>query len=221
MINIKLEFQCDLKKIQEIAKIRKISLNANSENAILKSAEDNKSTIARKWKENERLLVGMLNDILPGLDNNYNIKVFVFPKEIPIGACNCDTREILFGYREEYIGFCLVVICHEIAHILIYNYRKKKLISRLTDETVAFLVAECEVRKVLTGCEYFSPFFKGKLSNLHSQALCMALKNIEIWNSYLQKSRKNIGDLLLTLEKHVSKTEREKYENVQLKEFLN
>lgn len=218
---MKVEFVCDLKKIKDIANLRKINLNEFNEEDILKKAENNRLLIEKEWKKYEKKLISALNEILPKQDNKLKVKIYIFPEEVPVGACNCDTKEILFGYKEEYGGFNLVTICHEITHILIYRYRKEKIISRITDETIAFLVGECEIRRQLTGQKYFSDFFSGELSDLHKMAVCTAKENIDIWNKYLQEKEKDLDKLLRNIEKNISKIEKEKYKTVKLKEFLN
>lgn len=218
---MKLEFLCDIDKIKEIARLRKIDLKGINEENLLKKAEENKKNIKIEWEEHEKKLMTLINMILPDLDNDFLIKIYIFPNEVPVGACNCQTKEILFGYKNEYDGFHLVTICHEITHILIYKYRSKKLISRVTDETVAFLVAECEIRKQLTGKEYFSKFFDGDLSELHNKAVYTARNNLDIWNEYLKENEKNVEKLLFDIEKNVSIEEKEKFNSAKLKDFLN
>ena len=218
---MKLEFLCDINKIKEIAKLRKINLEGMTDDVLLKKAEENKRKIKIEWEEHEKELLDLINTILPDLDNNFFIKIYIFPNEVPVGACNCETKEILFGYKNEYDGFHLVTICHEITHILIYKYRKGKLISRVTDETIAFLVAECETRNQLTGKEYFTKFFDGDLSELHAKAVYTARNNINIWNDYLKENKKNVEKLLFDIEKNVSTEAKEKYNSAKLKDFLN
>lgn len=218
---MKLEFLCDIDKIKEIARLRKIDLKGINEENLLKKAEENKKNIKTEWEEHEKKLMTLINMILPDLDNDFLIKIYIFPNEVPVGACNCQTKEILFGYKNEYDGFHLVTICHEITHILIYKYRSEKLISRVTDETVAFLVAECEIRKQLTGKEYFSKFFDGDLSELHNKAVYTARNNLDIWNEYLKENEKNVEKLLFDIEKNVSIEEKEKFNSAKLKDFLN
>lgn len=218
---MKIEFLCDLKKIKDIATLRKINLSKFKDDDLLEKAENMRILIEKKWKKHESNLIVILNEILPKLDNKLKVKVYIFPDEIPVGACNCNTKEIFFGYKEEYEGFSLVTICHEIAHILIYKYRKEKIISRVTDETIAFLVGECEIRKKLTGQEYFSNFFSGELSDLHKEAVYVAKENINIWNKYLEDNERDLDKLLVDIEKNISKSEKDKYRTVKLKEFLN
>lgn len=218
---MKIEYKVDFNKIQEVAKMRQIDLNNYSKDEIIRKANENEKSIEKEWNEKEEELINILNEILPSLDNNYIIKIYIFPKEVPVGACNCETKEILFGYKKEYKYFNLVTICHEITHILIYKYRKRNIISRITDETIAFLVAECEIRKRLTGEKYFSNFFSGELSDLHYKAVYTASENLTIWNDYLQDKEKNIKKLLQNIEKNVSKIEKEKYKEVKLRDFLN
>lgn len=218
---MKLEFLCDIDKIKEIARLRKIDLKEKNDMTLLEKAEENKKNIKIEWQENEERLMSLINSVLPNLDDDFIIKIYIFPNEVPIGACNCQTKEILFGYKNEYDGFHLVTICHEITHILIYKYRKEKLISRVTDETIAFLVAECEIRKQLTGKEYFTKFFDGDLSELHNRAVCTARNNLDIWREYLKEEEKNVEKLLFEIEKNVSVDEKEKYNSAKLKDFLN
>jgi hypothetical protein len=218
---VKLEFLCDSYKIKEIARLRKIDLKEINDTILLKKAEENKKSIKIEWQEHEKKLMSLINMILPNLDDDFVIKIYIFPNEVPVGACNCQTKEILFGYKNEYDGFHLVTICHEITHILIYKYRKEKLISRVTDETIAFLVAECEIRKQLTGKEYFTKFFDGNLSELHNKAVYTARSNLDIWNEYIKEKEKNVEKLLFEIEKNVSIEEKEKYNSAKLKDFLN
>lgn len=218
---MKLEFLCDIDKIKEIARLRKIDLKEKNDMTLLEKAEENKKNIKIEWQENEERLMSLINSVLPNLDDDFIIKIYIFPNEVPIGACNCQTKEILFGYKNEYDGFHLVTICHEITHILIYKYRKEKLISRVTDETIAFLVAECEIRRQLTGKEYFTKFFDGDLSELHNRAVCTARNNLDIWREYLKEEEKNVEKLLFEIEKNVSVDEKEKYNSAKLKDFLN
>lgn len=217
---MRVEFRCDLEKIKEIAKMRKINLENFNENEIIRNAEKNKKKIESEWRKKETELISVLKKMLPNLDDDYNIKIYIFPINIPVGACNCETKEILYGYPEEYKGFNLVTICHEITHILIYKYRKEKIMSRITDETIAFLVAECEVRRKLTKKEYFIDFFSGKLSNLHQEAVIMARKNLDNWKNYLLKEDKNIEELIYSIEKNVPKLKKEMYKGTRLKEYL-
>jgi len=123
---VKLEFLCDSYKIKEIARLRKIDLKEINDTILLKKAEENKKSIKIEWQEHEKKLMSLINMILPNLDDDFVIKIYIFPNEVPVGACNCQTKEILFGYKNEYDGFHLVTICHEITHILIYKYRKEK-----------------------------------------------------------------------------------------------
>lgn len=218
---MKIEYKVDFNKIQEVAQMQQIDLNNYSKNYIIRKANKNKEIIEREWNEKEKELTDILNYILPNLDNNDTIKIYIFPEEVPIGACNCETKEILFGYKEEYKYFNLVTICHEITHMLIYKFRKTNVISRITDETIAFLVAECEIRKRLTGKEYFSNFFSGALSDLHSKAVHTALENLYIWDDYLQNKEKDIMKLLLNIEKNISNIEKKKYKEVKLRDFLS
>ena len=92
---MKLEFLCDSYKIKEIARLRKIDLKEINDTILLKKAEENKKSIKIEWQEHEKKLMSLINMILPNLDDDFVIKIYIFPNEVPVGACNCQTKEIL------------------------------------------------------------------------------------------------------------------------------
>lgn len=51
---MKLEFLCDIYKIKEIARLRKIDLKEINDTILLKKAEENKKSIKIEWQEHEK-----------------------------------------------------------------------------------------------------------------------------------------------------------------------
>lgn len=57
---MRVEFRCDLEKIKEIAKMRKINLENFNENEIIRNAEKNKKEIEIEWRKKETELISAL-----------------------------------------------------------------------------------------------------------------------------------------------------------------
>lgn len=215
-------FNYDINLIKKIAEIKKINIEKKQIITIEKNAIEKLNFIQNNWNAIERKLKDIFLELIPKeyVDYSILINIYAFPEDISIGACNCEDKKILFGYKEEYKNFSIVTICHEIAHILIYKYRKEGIISRITDEVFAFLIAECEIRRRLNNCRYFEKFFLGKLSELHNYVLKKSKIHIDLWNRYINTSNKNLKKLLETIESSVNDDEKEKYDNMKLKNFL-
>lgn len=81
---MKLEFLCDSYKIKEIARLRKIDLKEINDTILLKKAEENKKSIKIEWQEHEKKLMSLINMILPNLDDDFVIKIYIFPNEVPV-----------------------------------------------------------------------------------------------------------------------------------------
>ena len=217
---MKLHFLTNLSLMKQIAQLKGISLAEIEDTKLIADAEKNKERLKNQWEKYfEKIELG-IKEIVRNECKEIEVHVFVFPDYIQIGACNCEEFKILFGYQEEYPGFGLITICHEIIHMLIYKYRKNHSISRLTDEIFVFLTAECELRKRLFNKEYFSGFFSGPLSSFHEEALKKSKELLKSWLLYLSKENASCKSFLDFIEKSISMQEREEYNNIKLTDFI-
>ncbi len=218
---MKLHFLTNLSLIKQIAQLRDISLSKIDDVVLMVDAKKNKEKLKRQWEKYQETIENNIKNIVRNeWVDNLDVKIFVFPDYIQVGACNCEELKILFGCKEEYPGFGLITICHEIIHMLIYKYRKDRKVSRLTDEVFVFLSAECELRKRLLNKDYFSGFFSGQLSPFHKDALQISKKLVENWNSYLLNKTISCKSFLDFIEKNISINMKEGYDNIKLTDFI-
>ena len=217
---MKLHFMTDLSLMKQIAGLKELSLDGIDDTELLSAAEKNKISLEQQWQKYAAEIEKKLQNIVKSEWQDLDVQIFVFPDNIKIGACNCEEHKILFGYREEYPGFGLITICHEIVHMLIYKYRKQQHISRLADEIFVFLSAECELRKKLFGKEYFVDFFSGPLSPFHQEALAKSRLLVSSWQAYLLDKNISCKGFLEFIEKNITTAEKNEYNAVKLKDFI-
>lgn len=186
-MTIKLKLDVNKKKLRFFCNFYKRELT--SHDFVL--ANRLKKTVEKNWQENQENIEKNLSLLFPN-SSELIVRIFLFPENYNLGACQTKDKIILLGQKSRSRNFYSAILAHELTHILLSKqiFKRKPII----DEVFCLLVENTLYQ--LEETRLTDIWKMEELDNFHQNAMKNALlfknktnlqQNVELVYSFLEK----------------------------------